>query len=240
MYVFRTGLSHLSWLHRAIHSLIVKWKVSLLTGGSWQSGSSRCCRALSRSWSGLWAVMVCRYWMMVEAGTSPEERISSRTKRCTARAIAALEGEWGVCTCVGGVTCVVHDVEEFMLRESTRVLWVVNISCPAARRLPHLSLRDKTQCEFLHRTSKTRWFNTYRHCRPTLCCFPQNLLKGNVLVDSHNPPWADRDKDINHLPSMRNKASQIRTAHATGILTCVQRHRVQQLHVFPCCAPTAA
>lgn len=65
-------LSHLSWLHCAIHSLMVEWNVSLLTWGSWQSGSSSRRRAANLSCSGLSAVMVCRYCAMVEADTSPE------------------------------------------------------------------------------------------------------------------------------------------------------------------------
>lgn len=41
-----------------------------------------------------------------------------------------------LCTCTGGVTCVIHDVKEFMFRETTLV-FIILVRCPTTWWLPH-------------------------------------------------------------------------------------------------------
>ncbi len=65
-------ISHPFWQHWAIHALMVAWNASLLTGGSWFSGSSICRKLVSLSWPELWSVMDWRYCSTVEACTSPK------------------------------------------------------------------------------------------------------------------------------------------------------------------------
>lgn len=52
--------------------------------------------------------------------------------------ICVFEFNTSLCTCVGGVTRAIHDVKEFMFRESTWVLRVLkHIPRPTSGRLPH-------------------------------------------------------------------------------------------------------
>lgn len=56
-----------------------------------------------------------------------------------------------LCTCVGGVTCIIHDVKEFMFWESTCVFIVLeHVPCPTAGWLPHWSCRDGQKLVYIH------------------------------------------------------------------------------------------
>lgn len=87
-------------------------------------------------------------------------------------------------TCIGAVTCVIHDVKEFMFRESASV-FVIFITSPLW--FPHWTCRDQKKAAFMHLISRT-----YRICLQSWTaqmpseqkqlCQPQSLYQNKVCV----------------------------------------------------------
>lgn len=129
---------------------------------------------------------------MVEAKTSPRERRDAGSMlEELAQLLKSAESVWiniKLCTCVGTVTSVVHDVEEFMFWESASLILVRSFKTWG---LPGY-MEGKAKCVvplcsggMNQSKPMIKGFHTDHRCCQTLCSFPLDSLQ------RHLSTWLD-------------------------------------------------